>query len=320
MLKFFKHNNAWQVIIILITVALLWARAFITPVTFQSSQIFSPLFDMLFGWTRRLPILATAIALIITLAEGLWLNSLLFSQKLIPPGSLLPMLLYIVAMSWDVEQLTITPLLMVNMMLLASISQLMTEGATTLNIERNFNASFCIGIALLFYIPAWTLIIFLILVFVTYKMYNWRQIAAWLLGLIGPMLLFLTYAFISNKLTYYLFLMQYDISNIGLRIEHAGLLLSLRNIFFITILFLPVIAQIAQSTDSTIHSRIIIRILLLPLVGGIGMMLYTQMFPADTQLFAVTFAFTTTTAMFTHRKKKWINEGLLYLILALGIL
>ena len=205
MLRLFKQSAPVQIAAIIIAAALLWVRAFIEPIPMAAEYHFAPIYTLFYSWLNMTPRLASAVALLFVMAEGLWLNIILVEFKAAKPNSLMPTLLYLLAMSWNSHCLTITPMLLVNIMVIASFSQLLSNGATSLNVSRNFNAAFCIGLAALCYMPALSYVVPFLFIFIIYKLYRWRDIVVSLLGVIAPSLVFFTYAFLKDRLQTHVF-------------------------------------------------------------------------------------------------------------------
>lgn len=314
MLKIFKYNSLGQILIILLTAAALWGRAFIDPIAPQASRCFAPLYDLIYGWLSDTPRLDTAIALLLVLVEGVWLNVLLYNHKVVASNSFLPTFLYLIAMSWSPNSMTITPILFVNLTMLMACKQLLTHGSTTLEVENNFNASFCIGLAALFYLPALSYIVPLLLVFVYYKLYRWRHIAISFFGLIAPLIILFTYAFLDDKLSYWLILIGYDLVNIHIRWDFTSVPITLLGLAFVLLLLASLLPQIG-ARDKVTAQRINTGVMALPLVAVIIMSMYDKLIPIDTQLMGIPFGTLVTTFFLTERKRKWINESIIWLLL-----
>ena len=317
MLKIFKYNTLGQIIIIVLTAIALWAKAFVVPVSMPASNTFAPLYDALYGWMSGMPRVCSGLALLLVLAEGCWLNVLMYNHKVIASNSLLPAFLYLIAMSWDYSQLTLTPMLFVNLTVLLACRELLSQGATTLETGRNFNASFCIGLATLFYLPAIGYVIPMLFVFVIYKMYRWRHLMISLLGLVAPLIILVTYAFMADKLAYWLILMGSDIVDIAFRWDFGEPLRTTLSVCF-TLLLLWALSSQAGGRDKVSSLRINTGILTLPLLAGLAMSLYGEVFPLNTQAYAISFTFLTAALLMVERKRRWIGEVALWVLLLCG--
>ncbi len=320
MLRIFKQNTPAQILILLLSAALLWAKAFIEPVPMEAGMHFSPLYDLLYEWLNTAPRLASAIALVLVIAEGIWLNIILVNYKIAKANSLMPTYLYFLAMSWSTPSLTITPMLIVNIMIICACSQMMSDGATTLSVSKNFNAAFCFGMAALCYMPALCFIIPFLFIFVTYKLYRWRDIIVGFLGIVAPSIVLFTYAFLKDKLQYDLILIAHDFSSLDLSFGSIPFLTNLPDMVFVIILVASLFNALSSLNEKTVNQRINTTVLTLPLLASISIMLLTGVLPIDAQLMAITFAFTANAFLYTERKRRWISESLFWIILIAAIL
>jgi len=254
------------------------------------------------------------------MGEGIWLNLMLYNYKIIPSGTLFPMLFYLVLMSWGPEQTTLTPHHFVNIFVLLCAGQLLSNGATTLSTARNFNVAFCIGMAMLFHLPAVTYVLPFILIFFIYKMYRWRDIVVAFFGFVAPAIVMLTYAFLADKLDYYLFLIRYDLSSVRLTHGATAAWETVSQVALLLLLAVTFLSQAASSNDKTIHRRINNRVLTLPLLGAAGMMLYSRYYPVEPQSIVVPLAYLSTAYFMTEHRRMWIYNTLLILFLLIPIL
>lgn len=320
MLKIFKQNTIGQILVIAVTIIALWTRAFIVPVAMPASHFFSPLYELVYSWLSPVPRLASGVALLLVLVQGVWINAILTNHKITKAHSLMPMFLYITVMSWNSSQLTITPMLLASLPLLAATSQLLSDGGTQLTTERNFNASFCIGLIGLFHLPALCYIVPFLFVFIIYKMYRWRHLLISILGLLATPILLLTYAFLSDKLDYYLILVRHDLSNIDFQWQPASFLEALPTFILLALLLAAVFKQLGSLNDRTVHQRINTGILCLPLIAAVILYLYPHTPTFDIQPLALPFAFVGTLLLMAQRKRLWINETLIILFIVCALI
>ncbi|MBP5548433.1 MAG: hypothetical protein J6X58_06060 [Bacteroidales bacterium] len=320
MLKLFKNNTIGQILVIILAAIALWVRAFIAPITPVYEEHFSPIYEIIFGLLSPLPRLASAIALLIVLIEGAWINLMLFNHKMSKVGSLLPTLMYLVAMSWSSENLTITPTLFSNIFIIAACNQLLSEGSSSLDIEKNFNASFLVAMAGMCHMPSLTYIVPLFGVFVIYKLYNWRAFIVSILGLIAPSIILFSYAFLSDKFDYYFILLQYDITNLNVVTSYDNGLEIATNIIFILMLMAALLNLLSSLNDKTIQQRINSGVVILPLVAASVMLFYYQIFTINTQFAAIPFAFLANLFLSQDRKRPWISETLFWILIVSSII
>ena len=315
----FKRNGIGQALVILLVAAAMWVPAFVSPVVPAATDHFAPIYNLICGWLSATPILSSVIALLLVIAEGLWINVILYNFKLSRTGSLMPLLLYIVAMSWRTSYLTLTPMLLANIAIIAACRQLLSSGSLSMQVPKIFNATFCIGMAAMCYMPALCYAIPFLFVVILYKMYRWRDIAAAILGLTAPCIILFVYAFMTDRLDYYLLLIFADFNNLQFRIDTMTTLSLIRDIVFILLLLASLTSQLTSMGDNMIHQRINTGILTLPLLAALVLMLDSICIPVDTISMSIPFCFVTTRFLYIERKRAWINEVLFWLILIIAI-
>lgn len=315
MLKIFNSNILVQLLIIVAVTMVLWMEAMVTGAAMQPSYYYSPLYDVVYGMLYSMPRVAVVVGMVCVVAQGAWFNITLSDFKLSGTNSLLPMLLYIVAMSWNRNALTITPMVLAMFPILVACRQLLSHGATQLPVSKNFNAAFLVGIAAMCHLPMVGFVLPMLIVFILYKMYNWRDIAVSLLGLAAPYVALLTYAFLHDKLEYSCILMLHDLTTISTRVEHIATLPTVTNIIFVVVTLVALLGMVAGARDNMVHQRINNAVLCLPLLVAFGALFNGVLFPPDTQALAIPFAFMTSQWLNTERRRNWINEVALWIIL-----
>lgn len=320
MLSIFNRNTLGQLLVILIAVAALWTGAFVHPASLPHGVHFSPLYDLIQRELAHLPRLATGIALTLIIIEGIWLNIILVDFKITKAHSLLPTLLYIIAMSWHLESQTLIPIVISNLFIIAAARQLLSNGATTLQTSNNFNTSFFIGLSVLFYLPSLAYFIPTIIVLLTYKMYSLRHFTVSLLGLAAPLIILFLYAFLSDKLEYYAILIGFDIKIFSSELEFSQLRHTLPNIFFLLILIATLFIQLGSMSDKMIHQRVNTNVLTLPLIASVIMAFYDNLFPVNTAFFAIPFVFLCEKMLTSDVKRKWILESVFDLLLICSLI
>ncbi|MBP5189851.1 MAG: hypothetical protein J6031_02920 [Bacteroidales bacterium] len=320
MIRLFKQNTLAQVLIMALIVVVLWIRAFITPVVPQPTVCLAPLYELIYLCLYSSPRMASAIALLVVLVQGGWINRILTERKITKAHSLLPMMLYVIVMSWSNNFLTITPMLLVNIFLLAATGQLLSDGGTQLSTERNFNASFFVGMIALCYLPALYYIVPFVFVFIIYKMYRWRNIVVAIFGMIAPFIILFTYIFLCDKLDYYLILMSHDLSHFQLSLSTDTFASTLPTVVLLTLIAASLLLQLSSLSDRTIYQRINTGILSLPLLTAAILAFYPHQGLIDAQTLAMPFAFLGTRFFMLERKRQWISEVLLWVFLLAALL
>lgn len=315
MIGIFKQSSPLQILALLLTIAVLWGRAFVWPVAPVASDQFGPLYEPLYGWLAHLPRVASAVALLLTLGEGIWLNVILYNKKVTTSSTLFPLFFYIVAMSAMPDRLTLTPTLLVNLAVIAALGELLSGGWTSLSFGHNFNASFCVGLAALVYLPAIAYVVPMLIVFVIYKLYRWRDVVVGVLGLVAPMILVGTYAFMTDRWDYYLYLIGHDLADLQPRVSTAGMVAMATNAMWLLLTAVMLVHHLSTVGEGVVVRRINSGVLTLPMLAGVLMLFYSTLFPTDMQLFAPTFAFLATMFFLADWKRHWVAPTALWVLL-----
>lgn len=319
MLEAFRQSRPSQIVILLMAVVALWGRAFVMPVAPEASHAFAPLYELLYGWLAPTPRLASGVALALVIGEGILLNVLLYSKKVLSTPTLFPLFFYVIAMSCMPGQLTLTPMLLVNLMILGAVSQLLTTSSNTLSFELNFKASFFVGMAVLCYLPALAYVVPMMFIFIVYKMYRWRDIVVSLLGFFAPLWLLAIYAFMADDWVYDLFLIRHDLGDIGFHLSDAPLWTQVYNALFLLLLAVMLARQLAGVNRNLNVQRINTGVMCLPLLGSALVLLNSTLFPVNTQLTACTFGYLATFYFLAERRRKWVMPLLLWLLAMLTV-
>lgn len=285
MLKIFRTNIPVQIAIILAVSMLMWIKSFIHP----------PSADMecgggLYYWITGCmsPAVATAVAYILVLAEGVLFNSILYRHKMITQSSLLPMLFYVIAMS--IGRPALTPVIIGSAFLLISIDQLLlTRTLLSVGLDKVFAASACIAASTLFCPVMIVFVIPLVASMFNYSLYTWRDNTMLILGLLAPLILLETYYYINDELFYQNYLLLYNITDIK---PHVGgtLIQWLVSIVFLVMLILGMGTAVGGSQNRNINFNKNLTTILLFTLGSIALGIYTNLIPVATQGYAIPFA------------------------------
>ncbi|MBR1644142.1 MAG: hypothetical protein IJ684_02070 [Bacteroidales bacterium] len=318
MIKLFKQRGIAQWLILLVSCGLLWSKALYTTAVPMPNDGFAPLYELLYNWLSPYPTAAMAVAWALIVAEGFLLAAMLNDYKLSPVRSLLPALMYIVAMSYHASSLTLTPMLVVNLTVILMLRQLLLTGNVTLPTEKVFNAALFVSLATLFYMPAATLLIPLLISLAVYKMYSWRDWIVTLLGIAAPYIVLVTYYFLTDQIDFMLYMFSNDVAELEVHVASKSVLHSVANAFFVLFLLVATVATSSHFTERTIEIRKNATVVMLVALAAVAMLFFSRLFPVDTQLFAVPFAFAGTVFLLASKRKLWFFDTLLTTLVVLG--
>lgn len=287
MIDLFRKSTLTQVVLILVATLLLWGRSLVHPPAMADGD--AVLYHLLYMGLSSLPHLAVILAMLLIIAEGVWLNLLLSNIGLVPQTTLLPTLLYIILMSAPAT--TLTPMVLVGGIMIAITHQLMLRTTLlTISTEKICSATALIGLASMFYLPSLALILSYLLVVVNYRLYSLRDWMAMLLGLLAPYILLVTILFLSDNLTIWWSGTYYSLSDISLQSGTDKLLSMVGNIVIILVFLASLLMLWSHIGEHPIVWQKNATTVMLLSVGCAAMLLYTRIFPVDMRLFAVPFS------------------------------
>jgi len=287
MLRLFKHNVMMQLIIILVVALALWLPSFLHPAAMVSIGA-SPLYDLLYRWLSHYPFLSTLIAFVLVLEEGWLLNLALYRHKITSQNTLLPMLVYVCLMSHGGGTLTLSPMIMVNLLLLGGVNKMMVPDTLIVSQNQILVASTYTALASLFYQPALLLLLPLAIIFMVNSLYRWRHWVLLLLGFLAPYLLVFTIFFMNDRLDYTFYLMRsllmdYSLTHVVLPDSAWGYITQVGTLLLVLVALIHIIST---ANEHTTMFRINVATACLPMVAGVLMLGFGNMLPVDMQLIA----------------------------------
>ncbi len=318
MVKIFSKNGIGQVIILLLATILLWAKGFIMPVSLPLQDGFAPLYSLLYNWLSPHPLLATMLALLLVLVEGIWLCAMLYNHKLLPSNTFLPLLFFLIAMSYHHSMLTLTPIVLCNLFILLCTQQLLHGENKNLPPERIFNATLFIALATLCYMPAILLLVPFFIIITTYQLYRWRDWVVMLLGFIAPFIALITYYYLSEQVDYMFYLMGNDIAHIQFSWQPIGVWHTVADMFIILLMLWCILSKLSTTREGTTDFRRQSTILLTPALGAVLMLFFDVCFPFNTQLFAIPFTFAASLLFLNAKRRLWAYDTLLVVAIVFG--
>jgi hypothetical protein len=331
MLKLFQRNMVVQALLIVVAMLVLWGGSLLTPPAVEAAAHPGVLYAPVARWLTNLPRLAVVLTMLLVLAEAIWLNILLSSAGLVSQNSLLPTLLYLVAMSAGAA--TLTPLVFVGAALIACLDKLLLRGTLlTIPSSKACGATMLIGIASLFYPPAVLFMLSYLLIAASYRLYNWRDWAVMILGFAAPYLLLVLVLYLTDGLDAWWATTLNGLSNIGFHAGNASSLSIASGALLAGVLLWGLFVTGGRLTERPVVWQKNATTVMLFLVGGIALLLYMPLFPLGGLLAAMALPFTfctyrlltagaeTTTGFGRRRRKAWIYDLLLILILIAALL
>ena len=317
-MKLFSQSILVQVAVIVAVMALLWWGDLAAPAA-MTADGGAVLYGVVARWLAPLPLLAVILAMVLILAEGVALNLMLADHGLTPPNSMLPTLLYVVAMSAAAN--TLTPMILAAAMLVACTRQLLLKGPLlTISTEQACTATAFIGLASLFYLPAVMMMVGYLLVAVNYRLYSWKDWAVLFLGFLSSYVLLLTVLMFTEGIGEWWQSVVDTIDAVRLHVGEFTTLQALGNAVMLAVMVAGVVRVWRLSGERTVVWQKNAATMLSCLFGAVAMLFVTRLFTADMQPFAAAFAFCVTClltppvhTMGRKRRHEWIYVSLLIL-------
>lgn len=322
MINIFKKSVAAQLFTILLIAIAMWMGRLMHPISMPAPTNSAPLYELLYLIFSSFPQLATILALLLHLGTGALLNNLLFERKLIQSNMLLPMLLYVVTASLIPEGQTLTPTLFVNILLLWILHILIaTDTRFKLSQNQSFGVAALLAIATLFYFPAITMAIpLLILLIFIHKFFNLHDITILLLGFLAPYILVFTISYLHNNLSSLFLEMYNELSQWNLTYSMPNNIELITFALFLLSLLISLLFLINFTGSKTVIYRNNSTTVLLTLICSIAMLFYCPHFSIESQSLAITFAFTGSLWLINSRTKPWILNATLTLWIIVSVI
>lgn len=189
-IRIFRSTYQSQIIIILLFAVVLWLTAFINPPELPAALTVTPFQDAYAGLEGGW--LMTLLALALMLVQGGLLTLISGNYRILGLTNLLPMLVYLIFMSFSKNYLTLNPALVSNLFVILFIRKLIANHGQREVLLEWFNASLLIGVAALFHPANLMLLLLLWTTFVIYRIYKLRE---WIISFLGILMVGLFYAF-----------------------------------------------------------------------------------------------------------------------------
>ena len=329
MLKLFHSNIIVQVALLLVAMLLLWGRQLLAPVAVEAGEHPAVLYGWLCGWLVEAPRLTVVIAMVLVLAEGVLLNLLLANVGLVSQNSLLPTLLFVIAMSAGTA--TLTPMVLVGGVLIACLDQLVLRGTLlTITPGKACGATLLISLASLFYQPALLMVLSYLLIAASYRLYGWKDWGVMILGLLAPYLPLVLALWFTDELNAWWQTTLASFSDFGIHLGTAETWATVGAIALAGVLLWSVMNVISRLGERPVVWQRNAATVVYLTVGAVGMLCFAPLLPFSPALFAIPFAFCTyrllvgaseTHTGFGRRKKHtWLYDILLIVILIAALL
>lgn len=318
MLRYFNSGYFSRTLILVFIAAILWLPAFLFPAESLVPQNPAPLYQLFLFLTGSNIYLHLSIAFLLSIASALLLNQIAtqfgFNEKI----SQLATLVYIVFSGAMVSYTAMSPVVVVNFLMLLILLSLFKVSEAKETIPLAFNASFILGIAALFSLPVMLFILLLWIALIIFRVNEWRSFVVSFIGLLLPFVFTFTWYFWNDQTpeAYSLLLASLvfhmpDVANYPIGDWGIAIIL----LFFILI---SVVKTSNSLMEKNINIRQILLVTIYHLAIAFAIILFFSGNSTDSLLLMIPASLLVASLFSEARNSKWFERALrLLLLLAL---
>lgn len=198
--RVFRKVNWFSEALLVLIGVLLWFSAFLAPEKSIDgiADPAAPLFELIRPLLTQYQLAAVITALILVLIQAFLVNHLATTKNFTDRFSLLPAIIYLMLMSSTTIMIAPHPVLFANSFLIPALGKLLDAYDEEHYMKEIFNIGLLIALAGLFYYPALTLFLALIISIFMYYIVNVRTLIAAFIGLLTPFVFLSVYYFMRD--------------------------------------------------------------------------------------------------------------------------
>ncbi|MBP5536550.1 MAG: hypothetical protein J6X62_07150 [Bacteroidales bacterium] len=319
MIEFIKKSGVPQILAVVLIALCLWARSFVVPPVMEAGANDGPVYVLLCRLIGQHGRLCAALGLLFTLVEAAYLNLLLDSNKLLPQKTLMPAMCYVILSGFGHSMQTLTDLHFVNLAVIYSARRLMTGTQATLPRTKMCNAATAIATATLFYVPSVYLLIPFLVMYATYRMYQWRDFMALILGLAAPYTLVMIVAYMADKGGGLWEATGARLTLSGWHVTGSGWLEGVCCGTTLLLCLLCFMRGAGYTSEQSGNYKRNANTTLLPIIGSVAVAVYEGLWPLYPQAGAVPLTMGCTLTLLHQRRRKWIGEAGFWLVTTMAL-
>lgn len=200
LIRYFRKLNTLTPILLFLTGGVLWAEVWFMqdPVFFPPVASSGPLFRMMIPAFSSFPQLSWFAAFAFLFLQAILINHIVTTHGIVERHSFLTSLVYMMLMSVSEGLLCMNPVLFSNFFMLLALNKVFkiySEEGQTVEV---FNVGMLIGIAGMFYSPAWVFLLLLIISLFIFYLIDLRSLSAAVMGFLFPFVFFGLYLFVAD--------------------------------------------------------------------------------------------------------------------------
>lgn len=195
-----KSGTFIQFIIFTVLLATLWVPAIVAPRQPVITPQDGPLYTLLADAVMFSPLVSVSLALILIALQAFLLNNVYRSNGFFGRNNMLPAIILMLAYSWSSDYQTLHAIIPATLFVIFALHSIMRLYGQHAAYQQLFVASFCTGLAALFYIPLAYLLLMLWFTLITYRVSSWREYAVSVIGYTLPFIYYLSWLFWNDNL------------------------------------------------------------------------------------------------------------------------
>jgi hypothetical protein len=184
-LGFFKTNQPAVAFAIPVIVLVLWLPAFFHPVL-APMQDGMPLYKWIYAHVEKCPsFVTTLLCILIVSFQSIYIHRIVVKHEVLYKNNYMPSLMFAVLASCLPEFQQFTPVLVVNLLMLAVINKTFGMFKEESPVSNIFDSCFIISVASLVYLPAAFFFLLFLIALLVVRPFHWRE---WVIAFIGFLL------------------------------------------------------------------------------------------------------------------------------------
>lgn len=202
-IKKFISGNRFLPAYLVLWALVLWFDAFVfyKQTSFVIPENPAPLYELIIFVFSDVAFLNVLVAFVFVIVQAFMINNLLTSKNLVERNSFLPALIYVTLMSFSFKMFGLNPVLFANFFIIIALDKIFDVYNEEEVFLEVFNVGLLIGVASLFYLPAFVFYLLLLAALAVYFLIRLRGFLSSLLGFMTPWFFTVVYYYLSDQLS-----------------------------------------------------------------------------------------------------------------------
>ncbi len=198
--RFFNTSSLLTIILLGISVLVLWSPAFLGNHTQVTYNPVSPFYNFIFRYIGSLEILSGFVCVLMIFFQAIVLNGVLDDYDILPKNSSMAAYVFVIVASARNEFIFMSPFVFSGLFVILALGQVFSMYGKKDAFAPAFNSGLFVALASMFYFPVIILFFLVLISFVIYRQFFWREWLISIMGLILPYLFLASYYFWTDQL------------------------------------------------------------------------------------------------------------------------